>query len=623
MTRRTKTSVEAKLCILTIATFFTVMLGVGHLALNEHRSVLMEQKQEAYQAVTRALALSAGQLVSGKDSRLIETVSSRVKNRHMDIEYLIVADEHGHTLFAESKNLPKKPFSPGMRWWFVARRIMGYGGIDPEDIYSVTMPSALDNGEPVSFTVGFRLAQAKEMMDVAQSKVLLGMAVGLMVGVICAVLMGRSMSSALRSLIRGAKAVASGNYAYRISTKSEDEIGQLAEAFNFMVETLANSREQLIERANTDSLTGLYNHRYLQERLGIEVSRASRYNRSVSLLMIDIDFFKSFNDSHGHPAGDEALRDLSQVIAHNVRETDVAVRYGGEEFAVILPETNLPEAMITAERIRQSVEDHAFGVGGEENVKLTASIGVAEYPSQCSDRAGLILSSDVALYQAKALGRNRVICYDAEMADSPRTDPYKLYVLLHSQDLPTMEALADAVDAKFKYPAGHSKAVARLASETARRLGMPESECSSVYLAALLRDIGQTAISDGILSKAGTLTDNERAAISAHPLVGHAIVQQAPHLCSVLPAIMHHHERFDGNGYPSHLSGMEIPLPARVLTVADAYQSMITLRPHRKQMTPVEAKEELVQKSSTQFDPKVVEVFLGVLADEEAGKLAA
>jgi len=614
MARKAKTSLEAKLCILTLGTLFVVLLGVGHMAMSEYRYTLMEERIQSYDAVAHSLAFSASQLVEDRNEHLTDTVSAHVKNSRMDLEYIVIADNQGRTVFAESKNLPKKTNIKGMQWWAVVRRIMGYGNVSPENIHSVSVPVMIGNDKSGTLTAGFNLSSAQEMIDAVQSKVLLGLSLGLLVGTIFAFIMGRSMSGALRNLITGAKAVSAGDLNFRITTKSIDEIGQLAEAFNAMVENLANNQELLIERANTDCLTGLYNHRYFQEKLSSEINRASRYNHNLSLLMIDIDFFKGFNDEYGHPVGDAALRDLAQILIKNVRETDIAFRYGGEEFSVILPETSIEDAKVTAERIRQEVENHKFIDGEGQEHSLTVSIGVASYPDHCSSRASLLLAADVALYQAKSLGRNRVTIYDMDKSDLPQADPRKLYILLNAHDMPTIEALAEAVDAKLKLPSGHSRSVAQLASAVAAKMGMPEAECTSIYLASLLRDIGQIAIPDAILAKTRPLKKAEKSIVATHPSLGHAIVQKAPHLSTMLPAILHHHEHYDGTGYPSHLAGEEIPLAARIIAAADAYESMIIPRPHREPKTPAEARKELVELSSSQFDPKVVQALLDVLA---------
>lgn len=615
MTKRIQTTLEAKLFILTIGTIFIVLLGVGHLAMNQYRSVIMEQKRTEFDAIAHTLALSTPQIVQGKDQHLMNTISSQVKSSRMNLEYIVIADHEGHTLYAESKNLPKKPYAAGMRWWMVVRRIMGYGNIDPENITSVSVPAQVAPNSIGRLTVGFTLNKVHEEIDSVQAKALLALSLGLLLGIIYATILGKAVSASLQSLLKAARAVSAGNFGCRVTSKAVKEVDELAHAFNYMVDSLADNHEQLIERANTDSLTGLHNHRYFQERLSLETSRAERYEHDLSLLMIDIDFFKTYNDTQGHPTGDAALRNLAQIMLRSIRSTDVAVRYGGEEFAIILPETTMQEAAATADRIRQAVEQEGLSDDTKEPVQLTISIGVATYPDHGIDKQSLISAADTALYQAKAQGRNRVSVFDSSMGEIDAADPYKLCVLLHAQDMKTIEALSGAVDAKLKFPTGHSKAIATLAETTAKRMGLSDSECSGIYLAGLLRDVGQISVPESILAKTDALTDQEMKVVRTHSTLGHSIVQQAPRMSSMLPAILHHHERYDGTGYPSGLSGENIPIAARILAVADAYQSMITLRPHRRQLTTEEAVTELIDNTSSQFDPGVVKATLSVLAD--------
>ncbi|HOP79383.1 MAG TPA: hypothetical protein PLZ21_02355, partial [Armatimonadota bacterium] len=174
MARKAKTSLEAKLYILTLGTLFTVLLGVGHMAMSEYRSTLMEERIQSYDAVAHSLAFSASQLVEGGNEHLTDTVSAHVKNSRMDLEYIVIADNQGRTVFAESKNLPKKTNIKGMQWWAVVRRIMGYGNVSPENIHSVSVPVMIGNDKSGTLTAGFNLSSAQEMIDAVQSKVLLG-----------------------------------------------------------------------------------------------------------------------------------------------------------------------------------------------------------------------------------------------------------------------------------------------------------------------------------------------------------------------------------------------------------------------------------------------------------------
>lgn len=416
----------------------------------------------------------------------------------------------------------------------------------------------------------------------------------------------------LLALAEKLRLVAAGDYSARVESSSMDGLAAISSAFNYMVESLDCAREELIEKANTDAVTNLANHGSFQERLAAEFGRAVRYGSRLSLMMIDIDHFKLFNDINGHPVGDSALRDIAEVISHQIREVDFAARYGGEEFAVVLPETGLVQAVILAERIRKAVEDRSFEQARAQSSKLTLSIGVAEFPAHCSDRASLLRAADGALYQAKMQGRNMVVAFDGECGDNPKPDPHKLYVLLHATDITTVEALAAAIDAKHSYRPGHSVAIARMASEVGRIMGMSDEDRTSLYIGALLRDIGQIAIPDNVLEKSDRLSEQEMEQVEKHPILGHAIVQKSPHMCAMLPAVLYHHEHYDGSGYPEGLAGHDIPLSARIIAAVDAYQSMMSTRPYRDRLSVEGARQEMRRLAGTQFDPEVVEALLQV-----------
>lgn len=434
----------------------------------------------------------------------------------------------------------------------------------------------------------------------------------LMAAVAAALAFAQRTSRRLSALTEKIRLVAADDYSPRAEIGAMDELRDISCAFNSMVESLSRAREVLIQKANTDAVTGLANHGSFQERLASEFSRAARYGSKLSLIMIDLDHFKLFNDLNGHPAGDSALREIARVISEQVRDVDLAARYGGEEFAVVLPETGEVQAAILAERIRKAVEDCIFEQANPQSSKLTLSIGVAEFPSHCNDRATLLRAADSALYQAKMQGRNTVATYDGDCGESAKADPHKLYVLLHATDIATVEALAAAIDAKHGYPHGHSVAIARMASEVGRNMALADEDRTCLYVAALLRDIGQIAIADDVLEKSAKLSEQEMDQIEQHTILGHAIVQKSPHMSAMLPAVLYHHERFDGTGYPEGLSGTQIPLSARIIAAVDAYQSMMALRPYRDRLTVNSAQTELSRLAGTQFDPGVVEAVLQV-----------
>lgn len=398
----------------------------------------------------------------------------------------------------------------------------------------------------------------------------------------------------------------------RFSSEDQDFLSTLC--VNAAV-ALDNARflEEVEKRAATDSLTGLYNHREFQKRLGEETERASRYGKAFSLLMLDIDHFKVFNDTHGHPIGDAILKEIVKVIQKCIRNVDFPARYGGEEFSVILPETIGIHAAKVAERIRKAIDDGPFITPTGHRVHLSISIGVASFPEDGRRREELILSADQALYFAKKDGRNRVCRYCDTLKAAIEKDQNKLTELLRNPEIKTIRDLAAVIDAKSPYTRGHSEGVIEYALLLADALNLGEQEKQSLQLASLLHNIGIVSIPDSILNKPGPLSTEERKIIQAHPGLAQMLIKESHNLDSVLPAILYHHERYDGKGYPNGLKGEEIPFLARVLGVVEAYHAMISVRPYRPKMSHEEAVQELRKNAGTQFDPGVVKTFLEIL----------
>ncbi len=361
---------------------------------------------------------------------------------------------------------------------------------------------------------------------------------------------------------------------------------------------------QAKERANIDELTGLYNHRYFHQRLDEEIARATRFGQVFSLIMLDLDLFKTYNDVHGHLAGDDILRQTARQIKLSARQVDIGVRYGGDEFAVILPQTSGEGARIIAERIHKRIETETDSL----DAPLTCSVGVASWPEDGIMREEIVRAADVALYYAKQTGRDR-ICISADVpleqaiGDERGTQP-------GAAILSTIYALAATVDAKDHYTYGHSKKVSKYAAQIAEAMGFSQDDVGIIRAAALLHDIGKIGIADRVLEKAGPLTDEEWEPIRSHPDMGVAILKHVDCLANCLASVQYHHERYDGKGYPSGLAGDKIPLSARILAVADTYDAMTSLRPYRaKKATHEQAIAEIRRCAGTQFDPKVVEVF--------------
>jgi diguanylate cyclase (GGDEF)-like protein len=235
-------------------------------------------------------------------------------------------------------------------------------------------------------------------------------ALGLGAAILVGSLLTRSVLHPLKVLERGANSIGAGDLSHRVSMVAQDELGHLGDTFNLMAERLSKSQSALEELSTHDALTGLYNYRVLNHRLVEEEERSRRYGHPFSLLMLDIDYFKTVNDTHGHLAGDEALRAIAARIGHAVRPVDLVARYGGEEFALILPETASVGALATAERIRETIAANPIRLPSGQTVNLTVSIGVASYPEDAESVETLIDATDHAMYTAKSSGRNRVCC---------------------------------------------------------------------------------------------------------------------------------------------------------------------------------------------------------------------
>ncbi|MFW6102657.1 MAG: diguanylate cyclase, partial [Chloroflexota bacterium] len=357
------------------------------------------------------------------------------------------------------------------------------------------------------------------------------------------------------------------------------------------------------QRSRIDELTGLFNRRHFEERLKEEIARHSRHDSVFSLLMIDLDAFKAYNDMYGHPSGDTLLRFVASLVSASLRESDQGFRYGGDEFAVLLPHTGAEEAFVVAERVRARVarEMEAKRSG------VTLSIGLASYPSDGVMPGELVATADTALYYAKNTGGNRTYISSKIFSETePVSEPGNNH---RGSGLSAVYALAAAVDAKDHYTYGHSRKVNTYAVVLAEAVGLPSDEVSRISTSALLHDIGKIGIPDRILNKRGELDDEEWEAIKSHPRLGANIVGNVPDLAPCVGAILYHHERWDGTGYPEGLRAKSIPIGARILSIADAFAAMASVRPYRDALPDEIALLRLKEAAGTQFDPDLVRVF--------------
>ena len=366
--------------------------------------------------------------------------------------------------------------------------------------------------------------------------------------------------------------------------------------------------KELEHLADTDGLTEIYNHRYFQDNLTKEISRSKRYNKQLSLIMLDLDYFKTVNDHFGHQTGDIVLKQVSATLADTLRTIDILARYGGEEFVIVLPESSATDAIDVAERLRKAVGDLRIKAG-DEAVSVTASFGVADFPNCADDEASLVAAADSALMMAKSKGRNKV-CYFGNLSETTVStdDVDKLFNRLRHANLITVQALAAAVRGKDAVEGtDYHKSPPETVKKIASVLNLKDNEMETLTIAASVYDIGKITVPSEVLNKTQPLSEKELAVIQEHPEAGERILQAIDGLEVILNVVKHHHERYDGSGYPEGLKEKEIPYLARALHIIDAYNAMTANRPYRDALTPEEAALELRKNSSTQFDPELVE----------------
>ncbi len=387
---------------------------------------------------------------------------------------------------------------------------------------------------------------------------------------------------------------------------------------------LRSSRDELTDRnkelqylATRDPLTSCLNRRTFFEIFDKQWTGAQRHQHSLSCFMVDIDHFKSVNDDHGHSVGDEVLRRVAKTIQKTARESDVVCRYGGEEFCVLLPETDTGRACQAAERIRRAIEGLEF-----ENVSVTASLGVSSISLGAGDPQELLDQADKCLYIAKRAGRNQVIRWDERPADVASGDSDGRDEVGSSDaendvpiPYPAVASLVSALAYRDVATAAHSTRVAELCVATASGL-LSVKHTYVLEIAALLHDIGKIGVPDAILLKPGPLTPEEWETMLLHDRIGVEIVEASFSNQQLVDIVRYHHATYGGSADAPHFpKGQDIPIGARIVTIADAYDAMVSDRVYRKGRPPKEAFEELRRCAGSQFDPDLVERFISIVTD--------
>ncbi|MEK7247622.1 MAG: diguanylate cyclase, partial [Chloroflexota bacterium] len=358
-------------------------------------------------------------------------------------------------------------------------------------------------------------------------------------------------------------------------------------------------------QAATDPLTGLGNHRSFHKTLRDEAAFAASQGAPLGLIIIDLDGFKEVNDSLGHLAGDQLLREVAVALTRVV-DRDRTYRYGGDELSVILPGDDQATTVETAERLKGAI----LGVSAPGH-GITASFGVACFPESASTSEELVYRADTAMYWAKSAGKNRVSSW-SDVAGSVGASARQANERRRPSDVVTSLCMVLAAkDASWRERA---ERCAAYAGELARTLGLSDTDATAVRLAALTHDVGVLATPDEVLQKPGPLTEAEMALVKRHPVDGANMLTHTTAAGLAEAAVRHHHERFDGSGYPDGLSAETIPIAARIVAVVDAYVAMTSDRPYRVAMQPEAARDELRRGRGAQFDPRVVDAFLQVLS---------
>jgi len=393
---------------------------------------------------------------------------------------------------------------------------------------------------------------------------------------------------------------------------------------------ITRSNKRLNQLALKDFETGLHNHHYLTEAIEPEFYRAKRYIHPLSVVMIDIDYFRSINDLYGHEFGDMVLKQFAIQLKKMVRRYDVVVRFGGEEFVVLSSGADRTKAVALAHRLMEALSIYNFG-DDKRAVKLRMSLSVASYPDDPIESGmDLIYLAEKILDKAKEEGGNKVyssgdlgngkgVATSGEPADIEylRKKISSLTKRGRQSLMESIFAFAKTIEMRDHYTGEHADSTVHYSTKIARALKLNQEEIDHVRQAAILHDLGKVGISDKILLKRSKLTKKEYEEIKKHPQIAADIIRPIKFMKHIIPLILYHHEKWDGTGYPMGIKGNSIPIGARIISIADVYQALTSDRPYRKAFTKEEAMKILKDNVGVQFDPDIVKIFLKILKEEK------
>jgi diguanylate cyclase (GGDEF)-like protein/putative nucleotidyltransferase with HDIG domain len=382
--------------------------------------------------------------------------------------------------------------------------------------------------------------------------------------------------------------------------------------------------ERVYYESRTDTLTGVYNYKHFMERIDSDFDACR--DDSLALLYLDIDDFKLYNQLYGNDEGDAILRSIAGIITFVAGQNGTVYRVSGKVFAVLLPRYDGRRALLLAEEIRRRVDLINSEPGRRSYKQLTISGGICVYPYAASTPKELMENADMAVFNAKNAGKDTVVIFKGAAPVSHQIVEKTMDILDRAENdenssykasSATIHALTAAIDAKDNYTGNHSRNVARYASILATAAGLNDEQVQIVYEAALMHDIGKISIPERILNKTEKLTGDEYDQMKEHVNNAIEMIRHLPSMDYVIPAAIGHHERWDGKGYPRGIAGENIPVSARCLAVADAFDAMTTDRPYRKGLSVEYAADQIEKNAGTQFDPNLAHIFAQLVRSGE------
>jgi len=376
-----------------------------------------------------------------------------------------------------------------------------------------------------------------------------------------------------------------------------------------LLEVERNTQQELIKLADYDQLTGLYNHRYLQERLAVSLQEAVKNNTPLSLVMIDIDQFKYFNTCFGYQKGDQILAAIGTVLAKTITTPAYASRYGDDEFLMVFPGEKKDDLAHKLEYLDKLIRLEVKHILPKTELfqPFSISFGTASYPEDGDSAFPLIRAAEDDLYRIKYSNGTDYL-YQSVLC--------QINALKITEAFPALQAFISLINAKDRYTYGHSERVMSYSLVLAEKLQLPKEELDKLRYAAALHDIGKIRIETSVLNKPTKLTDEEWNILQHHTIWGAQLVETLPAFQEIVPLIRSHHENYDGSGYPDGLKGEEIPLLARILRIADSFDAMTTTRPYREALSYTEACQELRRYANVYYDPELVCLFLEVVEED-------